>query len=591
MYPLYSFFVRAKAQEKKKERSIKVKKFLALVLSLMMCLSLFAACGKSGDNATDTQGSENNTQGETTGTETAEQHFRTFISAEPSTLDVSRRSDTYSSSILVNTVESLVRCELRDGEYVTCPGDAESWEVDETGTVWTFHLNENAKWEDGEPVTADQYVYSLRRSSAPETGCPNAFFLQPIKNFSKVNSGELAVEELGVEAKDEHTLVITLENALPAYLDMLSSTIYYAQREDIVEKYGDKYGADAETFISNGPFKVESWTHNNSIVLTKNENYWDADSVKLEKVTFSIMSDENTYYNAFETGELDYVSTGSAEWLDRFQKNSDNVLIQYPGATLSYAFYNCNDALFQNANIRKAFTLAIDRDEINEMCFSGLRTPTYGWVVPSMSVGDQNFREVVGDPIKEMQEDLKAENKTAKDLLLQGMQELNLGDDPSTLKVTFSLAGTSDWYRTLGDFLQQTYLAELGVQIDISFAEWGIFYDNVEKGNYQIGFMAWGAYYNDPYDTLSLFVSSTNAIQTNWSSEKYDELIAAGSIELDAEKRLEIYAEAEELLLKEECVASPFATNNYNLFVKSYVKNYPEGTFSNEGLKYVEIVK
>ena len=115
MYPLYSFFVRAKAQEKKKERSIKVKKFLALVLSLMMCLSLFAACGKSGDNATDTQGSENNTQGETTGTETAEQHFRTFISAEPSTLDVSRRSDTYSSSILVNTVESLVRCELRDG--------------------------------------------------------------------------------------------------------------------------------------------------------------------------------------------------------------------------------------------------------------------------------------------------------------------------------------------------------------------------------------------------------------------------------------------------------------------------------------------
>ena len=285
MYPLYSFFVRAKAQEKKKERSIKVKKFLALVLSLMMCLSLFAACGKSDDNATDTQGSENNTQGETTGTETAEQHFRTFISAEPSTLDVSRRSDTYSSSILVNTVESLVRCELRDGEYVTCPGDAESWEVDETGTVWTFHLNENAKWEDGEPVTADQYVYSLRRSSAPETGCPNAFFLQPIKNFSKVNSGELAVEELGVEAKDEHTLVITLENALPAYLDMLSSTIYYAQREDIVEKYGDKYGADAETFISNGPFKVESWTHNNSIVLTKNENYWDADSVKLEKVT------------------------------------------------------------------------------------------------------------------------------------------------------------------------------------------------------------------------------------------------------------------------------------------------------------------
>ena len=161
---------------------------------------------------------------------------------------------------------------------------------------------------------------------------------------------------------------MTLEAALPAYLNMLSGTIYYPQRQDIVEKYGDKYGAEAESFISNGPFKVESWTHNSSIVLVKNENYWDAENVKLEKIVFSIM------------GDLDYVSTGSAEWLQRFESNSANAKIQYPGATLSYAFYNCADELFQNANIRKAFTLAIDRDEINEMCFSGLRTPTYGWV-------------------------------------------------------------------------------------------------------------------------------------------------------------------------------------------------------------------
>lgn len=574
-------------EKKKKERSIKVKKFLALVLSLALCLSVFAACGNN--DSTDNNGSQGENGNNVSNT--AEQVFNTYITAEPSTLDVSRRSDTYSSSILTNTTESLVRTELHGDEYVNTPADAETWDVSDDGLVWTFHLNKNAKWEDGEPVTAQQYVYSLQRSSDPATGCPNAFFLQPIKNFSAVNSGELPVDQLGVEATDDNTLVITLEAALPAYLNMLSGTIYYPQRQDIVEKYGDKYGAEAESFISNGPFKVESWTHNSSIVLVKNENYWDAENVKLEKIVFSIMGDENTYYNAFETGDLDYVSTGSAEWLQRFESNSANAKIQYPGATLSYAFYNCADQLFQNANIRKAFTLAIDRDEINEMCFSGLRTPTYGWVVPSMSVGETNFREDAGDLIKEMQEQLKADGKTAKDLLLQGMSELGLGDDPSTLKVTFSLAGTSDWYRTLGDFLQQTYLAELGVNVEISFSEWGIFSDNVNKGNYQIGFMGWGAYYNDPYDTLSLFVSSTDAIMTNWASDEYDALIAKGSTTMDDAERLKIYEEAEKMVIEDECVASPFATNNYNIFVKDYVKNYPTGAFDKSGLKHVEIVK
>ncbi|MEA4920813.1 MAG: peptide ABC transporter substrate-binding protein [Clostridiaceae bacterium] len=558
-----------------------MKKFLALVLSLVLCMSMFAACGSNDANQGGTNGGKN----------TAAQEFRTYLAAEPSTLDISRRSDTYSSNILANTVEGLVRNEDHDGKYVMSPGDAEKWEPNGDGTVWTFHLNKNAKWSDGEPVTAQQYVYSLQRSADPATGCPNSFFLQPIKNFSKVNDGTLPVTDLGVEATDDNTLVITLEAAMPSFLDMCSGTIYYPLRKDIVEKYGDKFGSEAENFIGNGPFKIQSWTHNSAIVLVKNENYWDAKSVKLEKVTFNIMTDENTYYNAFQSGELDYVSTGSAEWLGKFADNKDNTAIKYPTATLTYSFYNNQDALFKNVNVRKAFTLSIDREELNQMCFSGLRTPTYGWVVPTISVGETNFRKASGDIIKDMQADLKSQGKTAKDLLIEGMKELGLGEDPSTLKVTFSLAGTSDWYRTLGDYLQQTYLKELGVKVEISFAEWGIFYDNVQKGNYQIGFMGWGAYYNDPYDVLSLFVSSTDAIETGWSSTKYDELIAKGAVEMDAEKRIQDYKDAEHILIQDECVASPLATANMNIFVKSYVKNYPQGAFSNSGLKYVEIVK
>jgi len=569
-----------------------VKKFLALLLSMLLCLSLFAACGDKEEEPADDQ-NQNDVADDTNNNEeeAGEKHFRTYLTAEPSTLDVSRRSDSYSSSILINTVESLVNTKQVGDSTEKTPGDAESWEVDETGTVWTFHLNPNAKWEDGEPVTAEQYVYSLQRSSAPETGCPNAFFLQPIKNFAAVNSGEMAVSELGVKAIDEKTLEITLEAALPAYLDMLSSTIYYAQRQDIVEKHGEAYGADAETFIANSAFKVESWTHNNEIVLVKNDQYWDAENVKLDKITYKILSDENTYYNAFEAGEIDYVSTGSAEWLERFAANEENVHMQYPGATLTYFFFNCADELFQNANIRKAFSLSIDREELNEMCFSGLRTPTYGWVVTSMTVGSDNFRATMGDPVKDAIADIEAQGKTMKDVLLEGMAELGLGDDPSTLDVTMSLAGTSEFYRTLGDYVQQTWATELGVNVEISFSEWGIFYDAVENGNYQMGMMGWGAYYNDPYDTLSLFVSSTDAIMTNWESAEFDAMIAKGSITLDDAERMQIYADAERIAIYDHCVAAPLATNNVNIFVKDYVQNYPFGTWGNEGLRYVDIVK
>lgn len=553
------------------------RRVVALLLAAVMTLSL-AACGGGKDKAEG--GSE-------------EQYVNTYLAADPTTLDPSLRSDSYSSDILMNCMESLIRVGQRDGEYTFVPGDAETWESDETGTVWTFHLGEDRKWSDGEPVTADQYVYSLQRTADPETGSPNSFFVSPIKNYTAISEGEMAPEELGVEAPDEHTLVITLENPMPSFLESTDASVFYPQRKEIVEQYGDQYGVDFDKFIYNGPFKVTEWTHNSSIKIEKNETYWDAENVDLDYVTYQIMSDTAAIMNAFESGQIDVITVSSQEALQKYQADDSNVYTQISGGSITFAFYNTEDELFSNANIRKAFTMAVDQEKVNEIAFSGLRDPLYGWIAPAISVGDTTMRSVAGDTLKEMRAETLA-TTTAKDILLEGMKELGLGDDPSTLDVTFSLAGTSDWFRTFGEYLQQMYKEALGVDVKISFSEWSIFSDNVYSGNFQIGYMSWGAYYNDPYDMLSIHLTDFNQIATGWSDPEYDKLVLGASQEMDEKERMQMYIDAEQILLDAN-VMCPLATSVSHQFTKSYLHDkyaeYGQDNlyFTHEGWKNVYV--
>ena len=282
------------------------KRMLALILVGVLAVSM-TGCGNSGGDKPKTSNGEKDSK----------QYVNTFMVDEPTTLDPSLRSDTYSSEILISTMEGLIRLEQREGKYVFMPGDAESWETSEDGTVWTFHLGEDRKWSDGEPVTADQYVYSLRRSAAPETGCPNSYFVTPILNYDAVSAGDMRPDQLGVKALDEHTLEITLTNPMPSFLESTDASIFYPQRQDIVEKYGDQYGADADKIVYNGPFVVSEWIHNSSIKLEKNEEYWDKDNVELSYVSYQIMSDDSARANAFESGQIDVFTASSQEQVQK----------------------------------------------------------------------------------------------------------------------------------------------------------------------------------------------------------------------------------------------------------------------------------
>lgn len=561
------------------------RKLLTLSMAAMLLLLALAGCGgKTEDSTTpppadtdvDTEGEEKEIGLD------AEQYFTFTIAAEPTTLDPSKGTDSYSNLILNNVLESLIRLE-EDEEQNTylAPAGAESWEHNEDGTVWTFKIRENY-WTDGVQVKAQDYEYGIKRSINPATASPYAWILSPIKNATKVNSGELSVEELGVKSLDEETLEITLETPTPYFEQLTYLRVMLPQRQDIVEAQGDKYGTEIDTIVYNGPFVLSNWVHNSELTLSKNENYWDKDNVKLQAVNLKIIEDENAVYNSFLNRSIDAVGANSPEWKNQFMEDEsiNHYEIVYP--TTFFMFFNTQDAVFKNANIRKAFSAAIDREELANVIFDGVHAPAYGWVPPTMNIGEEEYRAVADAPIKKLAD----ENPDPKELLIKGLEELGMDPDPAKLTVRISLGGTDQWFRTYGEYLQQMFSKTLGINFEVEQMEWPVFNSNVEKGDFQIGYMSWGAEFNDPSYMLNLFRSDAQAIGTGWKNDRYDELMDLAAAEMDSDKRLEYFKEAEEILLYEEAVVAPVVYPRTNLFRYKYIKGYGVNPFSTQGYKY-----
>ncbi len=558
------------------------KKFLALSVSILLILLAVAGCGKKDDvvvdKPTDTTGEKN----DQVVAIDSEQYLNLILSAEPSTLDASKGADSYSNAVLNNVLEPLTRLEEDENQSnFLAPAGAEGWEHNEDGTVWTFKIRENT-WSDGVKVRAQDYEYGIKRSLAQETASPYAFLLMPIKNAGKVNSGELSVDELGVKALDDKTLEITLESPTPYFEHLTYQRVMLPQREDIVKQHGDKYGSELDTLVYNGPFTLTTWVHNSELILTKNENYWGKDEVKLQNINLKIIQDENAVYNSLANGSVDQAGANKPEWKEKFMKDENLNHIEIVNPNTFFMFFNTQDKVFKNANIRKAFSAAINREELANVIFHGVHAPAYGWVPPSINIGDDEYRQVAESPVKTLVE----ENKDPKALLIKGLEELGMDPDPSKLTVKISLGSTDQWFRTYGEYLQQMYTKNLGIKFEVEQMEWPVFNSNVEKGEFQIGYMAWGADFNDPISMLSLLKSDAAAIGTGWVNPRYDELIDLAAKEMDSAKRLEYFKEAERILLYDEAALAPVVYPRSNIFRYKYVNNLGVTPFGTQGYKY-----
>ncbi|GLI57606.1 peptide ABC transporter substrate-binding protein [Propionigenium maris DSM 9537] len=540
---------------------------------LILLVLLLTACGRKEYNSD--SGKE------------AEQELNVFISGEPSSIDPSRGNDVYSSTLLNQIMEGLTKVEEDgSGEKIVGAG-AERWEVSEDGLLWRFYLRENM-WEDGVAVTADQYVYGILRTLDPNTAAPLSYVLTPfIVGADEFNKGKGAATEVGIKAVDDKTLEFHLKAPCPYFLELTYSRLMYPQRRDLVERFGERFGSGADTFIGNGAFKLIDWIHNNKIVLEKNQNYWDNVRVSLKKINMNIVMDENARMNMLLNRSVDMASVSKPEWIEKFSSMGKWRRVEKPAAGINYMFFNGSDPVFKNKNIRRAFSSVIRRDEMAQVIFNGLFEEAKGYVPPGIYLGEREYRSLAEDYVDLLVEDVEDPRET----LIEGLRELGLSEDPGKFKVTYLNASTGNWARTYTEYIQQMFKQELGIEVEAEYTEWPVFQKRTDSLEYQFAGMSMNPAYNDPNDFLEGFKSEGGYIPIGWENSRYDSLIDRAAVSNDSEERLEILKEAEKLLVYDEVMVAPTVSRNTNIFINKNLKGVMLPTFGGTLYKYVEVVE
>lgn len=562
-----------------------MKHFKNSLSILLMSVVLLTGCSTNNLPTADTENiaSSNNANQNLA----SSQVLNVSLGAEPDSLDVAKVSDSYSAEIVLQTNETLTRLELNEnGETVIVPGAAESWDVSEDGLEWTFYLRD-ALWCDGEKLTAHDYEYGMKRILNPSTMSPIARFLFPLKNGSAIIQGEADIETAGVEAIDEKTLIITLEEPLPYFLHLTTGRAMVPQRQDIVEKYGDAYGSSADKTVSSGIFKVEEWTHNSNVKLVKNENYWDAESVILEEINMKIISETMALMGELMNGGVHMAGVGNPEWMDRLDAQGNFKKITGDLPRTFYIFMNQEIPLFSNAKVRQALSASLDRDEIANIIFDGMYEPAYGWVAPPVSVGtsSDNFRNQSGNVIQSLVES----TPDPKALFIEGLKELGMDEDPSLITIELMVPTTGSY--AFAEYLQQVYNEKLGIQIQLDTCEWPVFQERNRQLDYQMGFKSWGGGHNDPTSFMDLWLTDNHIVPIGWSNESYDQLVVEAATELDPEKRLNMFIEAEKILLVDDCAVIPYIYAQQNTYINDKVQGIMQPDFGFNIFKYAYILE
>ncbi|MEH6989232.1 peptide ABC transporter substrate-binding protein [Cytobacillus firmus] len=504
-----------------------MKKFLSLLLAGVL-LFVMAACTANENAGKETDSKDDGKKEE----ESAEKVLYLNNGQEPTSFDPPIGFDSVSWSALNNLMEGLTRLGQNHEPEAAI---AEKWDVSEDGKTYTFHIREGAKWSNGDPVTAGDFEFAWKRLLNPDTGSSAAFLGYFIEGGEAYNNGEGSADDVKVKAVDDKTFEVTLVSPQAYFLSVITNPAFFPINEKVATE-NPQWFAEAESFVGNGPFNLTEWEHDSHFVMEKNDQYWDAENVKLDKINWAIIDDTNTEYQMYQTGELDVSAVPS----ELSEKLLGEAKVEDQAGDYFYRF-NVNMEPFQNENIRKAFAMAVDQKQIVDFVTKNGEKPAYGLVSYGFKDADgKDFRETAGDLVQTNVEE-------AKSLLKKGMEEEGYETLPE-VTLTYS---TSDSHKKIAEALQQMFKENLGVEVKLANMEWNVFAEEQKALKFQLSRSSFLADYADPINFLENFQTGHSMNRTGWSNEKYDQLIKDAKNEADEAKRFELMYEAEKILFEE----------------------------------------
>jgi oligopeptide transport system substrate-binding protein len=458
---------------------------------------------------------------------------------EVATIDPHKSQGVPESHVIRDLLEGLVN---QDADGKTIPGVAKSWETSDNKT-FVFHLRDDAKWSNGDPVTADDFVFSFQRAVDPATASPYSWYMEYTKmvNAKDIVAGKKDKSELGVRAIDAHTLEVKLDTAVPYFVMMTGHTTMKPVHKATVEAHGDQW-TRAENFVGNGAFVVDQWVVNERLVLAKNEKYWENDKTVLEKVTYLPIEDQVSEMNRFLSGEIDFTSTLPTEHFKRLKKEyPESVSVEGSLCTYYYQF-NSKKPPFDDARVRKAVSYAIDRSIVTDALLAQGQKPAY-FLTPEITA---NFNPVMSDYGKMTQKERNAE---AAKLLKEA------GYGPSNPLKFELLYNTSENHKKIAVALGSMWKKTLGLEVVLNNQEWKTYLQTKDEGNFSVARAGWCGDYNEASSFLTLMASANTTGGQHWGNAEYDALIDKALASTSEEERTKIYLEAEKLMAEDMPIA------------------------------------
>lgn len=505
----------------------------------------------------------------------AEQILRRGNGTEVESLDPHKAEGVPSSNILRDLYEGLT-IEAPDGSII--PGAADSWEISADGLDYSFHIRENARWSNGDPVTAEDFVYGLRRSADPATGSKYSLILSPILNAEDVVAGKQPVENLAVTALDSHRLHIRLKAPTPYFLGLLNHSSTYPAHRASLEQYGEDFTRPGN-LVCNGAYILTEWVVQSHITLKRNKQYWDDADTHIEEVIYLPIEDQSTELKRYRAGEVDRteeIPNNQFNWI-RQNLNAELLIAPYLGSY--YYGFNMTQPPFKgNKNLRLALAMAIDRDIIAEKITGIGELPSYSWAPPGIS----GYEPVKPDWASWTQAQRNAEAKRLYELA--GYSKAN----PLEVEIRYN---TSENHKKLAIAIAAMWKMNLGMRVRLVNEEWKVFLENrKQKQVTQVFRAGWIGDYNDPYTFAELMHSQHGINDPGYNNPEYDALLEKISTEPDAAKRMALLHQSEALLLDDLPVLPIYSYVSKHL-IKPWVGGYVPNVLDHNYTKDLYILK